>query len=281
MASERTETGADDLRIGGMALGNGLLLQTAKHWAAAIRESDGSIEVASGGKRGLGSAADNLPLLRGVLRLADAMTVLPRVKAQLGNAQLPIEGPRMAGAIAASALGTLALRRRKGGSVLAQEVGAALLALAPAVIALRDSPLARYHGAEHKSIGEFERAGRGEPVTGATKEHERCGSNLIGPLLATSVVGNALLRSVMRKPTPGATLAANLVSLGSAMEIFRWMTRHPESSVARALSRPGYLLQHYLSTEEPTADQMEVAHRALAELLRLEGVTMTFAEAGA
>src|SRR5690242_4399728 len=35
------------LRLGGMALRNGLLVHGPTHWAAAVRRSDGSIEVAS------------------------------------------------------------------------------------------------------------------------------------------------------------------------------------------------------------------------------------------
>ena len=58
------------------------------------------------------------------------------------------------------------------------------------------------------------------------------------------------------------------------MELFRWMARHPESKVAQALSLPGDLMQRFVTTSEPDDDQMEVAHAALAELLRLEGVSL-------
>ena len=111
----------------------------------------------------------------------------------------------------------------------------------------------------------------GSRPTEATKEHERCGSNLIGPLLVTTVVGNTLVRSLARRPSPGVAAATSVVSLGAAMELFRWMTKHPDTLVARAMSRPGYLLQHFFTTEEPTSEQMEVAHAALAELLRVSG----------
>src|ERR671931_11537 len=67
----------------------------------------------------------------------------------------------------------------------AQELVSGLLSVAPAALALRSSDVAAYHGAEHISIGSYE---HGEQ---AAKEHERCGSHLLGPLLATSAVGNA------------------------------------------------------------------------------------------
>ena len=48
------------------------------------------------------------------------------------------------------------------------------------------------------------------------------------------------------------------------------MGRHPDSRIARALARPGYELQHRLSTAEPTPAQLEVAEQALAACLAAE-----------
>jgi uncharacterized protein YqhQ len=48
MASFMTET--TKLRLGGMALANGLLVHGPTHWAAAVRRADGTIGVASGPK---------------------------------------------------------------------------------------------------------------------------------------------------------------------------------------------------------------------------------------
>jgi uncharacterized protein YqhQ len=41
--------------------------------------------------------------------------------------------------------------------------------------------------------------------------------------------------------------------------------------LASALGRPGIELQRLFTTSEPTDDQLDVAHVALRELLRLEG----------
>ncbi len=38
---------AGRLRLGGMALRNGLLIHGPTHWAAAVRDGDGQIQVAS------------------------------------------------------------------------------------------------------------------------------------------------------------------------------------------------------------------------------------------
>ena len=52
----------DKLRLGGMALRNGLLVHGPTHWAAAVRTDDGELKVASGRKPDLGGkASERLP----------------------------------------------------------------------------------------------------------------------------------------------------------------------------------------------------------------------------
>ena len=129
-----------------------------------------------------------------------------------------------------------------------------------------------YHGAEHKSIGEFERALAGGSQAEATKEHDRCGSNLVGPLAGITLLSNVVLRRISRRPPAAAVVVTSLLSAGAAMEVYRWMSQHPGSNVARALSWPGRVLQERVTTQEPSADQMDVARAALSEILRLEGI---------
>ncbi|MEA2375438.1 MAG: hypothetical protein QOD53_1901, partial [Thermoleophilaceae bacterium] len=89
------------VRLGGMALRNGLLVHGPTHWAAAVRTSDGELKVASGRKPELGAnAARNVPGLRGVAKLAEAFAVIPLVKRALPEAQLPMQDPRTLGAMA-------------------------------------------------------------------------------------------------------------------------------------------------------------------------------------
>jgi uncharacterized protein YqhQ len=256
-----------------MALENGLLLHTTGYWAAAVREKDGSIGVASGAKpfRPVSADGGRWPVLRGLARLGDALAVIPVVKARLRSAVLPLESPRIIGAVVGSTLATSVMRRGRG-PTLGRELGVLVLGLAPALAALRGSDLAAYHGAEHKSIGEFERALAGGSPAEATKEHERCGSNLVGPLAGITLLSNVMLRRISRRPPAAAVAVTSLLSTGAAMEVYRWMSQHPGSTVARALSWPGHVLQERVTTKEPSADQMEVARTALSEILRLEGI---------
>jgi uncharacterized protein YqhQ len=255
-----------------MALENGLLLRTSRHWAVSVREDDGAISVTSGAKRGDLSQYNEgrMPIVRGLTRLADSLRVLPSLKRRAGSAVLPVEAPRMMRALGLSMVMTAATRRA-GGSVAKRETTALLLGLAPVLLALRDSRLAGYHGAEHKAIGEYELEVQGLDPDGAVKEHERCGSSLVAPFIVTTLAGNVVLRRLVRRPSPGAVALTSLLSLGSALELFRWATLRPDSLVGRSVSASSYMLQHFFTTREPTADQMEVARAAFAELLRLEG----------
>jgi uncharacterized protein YqhQ len=68
------------LRLGGMALRNGLIVHGPSHWAVALRLPGGGIKVASGEKPRLRGPASALPGVRGVARLAEAFALLPLIK---------------------------------------------------------------------------------------------------------------------------------------------------------------------------------------------------------
>ncbi|MDQ3741172.1 MAG: DUF1385 domain-containing protein, partial [Actinomycetota bacterium] len=146
------------------------------------------------------------------------------------------------------------------------EAAAAALSLVPSLVALRGGELAAYHGAEHKTIGAYEQG-----TEDHTKEHDRCGSHLMAPLVASNLAGVALLKSVMEKPTPLASGAVALASVGVAVEVFAWSERHSDTAAARALRKPGHELQRVIGTREPSEAQLEVGRAALDAILRAEG----------
>jgi uncharacterized protein YqhQ len=279
----------EKLRLGGMALRNGLLVHGPTHWAAAVRDDSGEIKVASGRKPDLGAkAAEGVPGVRGIIKLAEAMAVIPLVKRALPEARLPMQDAKTLGAMGAAALGGTAIRtagarkaappedtgpggpasgKRPGGSAgPGREAAIALLSLAPALMALRSGDLAAYHGVEHKAIAAYEDDGE---AAEATKEHDRCGSHLVAPMLTAAAVGNvAARRAGLRGPAAEA-----MVGLGSAavaVEVFAWGERHPNSLLTRLLRRPGHEIQRVVGTREPTEEQLAVGRAALAEILRVE-----------
>jgi uncharacterized protein YqhQ len=256
------------LRLGGMALRNGLLIHGPTSWAAAARAPDGSIEVASGPKPVFARGAlGSVPLLRGPLRLAEAFAVVPVARRNLPAARLPVEDSRVLAIAVATAAASGAIRRL-GRATVARESLIAVLGILPAVAALRDRDLAAYHGVEHKAIGAYER-GSTDPGD-APKEHERCGSNLVVPLLALSVAGQLLVERLIENPGPAARGLAGLASVSAAVELFAYAERAPDSEVGRAVHATGHEIQRLLSTREPTPEQLEVGATALREILRAE-----------
>ena len=253
----------EKIRLGGMALPNGVLVHGPTAWACAIRHADGRLEVASARKR-FRAARVTSPLLRGPARLIEALAVLPQVKRKLPAAQMPMENRRVLATMVGVTVAVKGVRESTRLRPAAQELISGLLSLAPAAFAMRGSELASYHGAEHISIGTYEHG------PGATKEHDRCGGHLLGPLVATSAVGNLLAGLAPEHARGRARAAAQFGAIAASTEIFGWMSRHPETRIARALSKPGHELQHRFSTAEPSAAQLEVAQAALAACLELE-----------
>jgi uncharacterized protein YqhQ len=145
-----------------------------------------------------------------------------------------------------------------------RELLSGLVTMAPAMLALRAGDLASYHGAEHIAIGTYE---HGKP---ATREHERCGGHLVGPLLVTSAIGNVLAGLAPERSRRQVQAVTQIGAIAAATELFGWMSRHPENPIARGLSKPGHELQHRFSTADPTEEQLEVAEAALAKCLKRE-----------
>jgi uncharacterized protein YqhQ len=278
----------DKLRLGGMALRNGLLVHGPTHWAAAVRTPDGEVKVASGVKPRLAPGAlDRVPGVRGVAKLAEAMAVIPLVKKALPEAKLPMQDGRTLAAMGAVSLTAHAIKRggsergastapgasgRRGAASAAttsaaREAAVALLSVAPALFALRSGELASWHGVEHKSIAAYEQDG---DAAEASKEHDRCGSHLVAPMLSTTVAGTLAARKAGLKG-PAVDGAIALGSMAVAVEMFGWSERHSGSALARAFRRPGHELQRAVGTREPDEAQLEVGRLAMEEILRVEG----------
>jgi len=248
-----------------MALQNGVLVHGPTAWGCAVRGENGQLFVASGRKPQLAPLArKKLPILRGPIAIAEAFALLPTVRRSIPQARFPFEQPSVLGAIFGTALAARLLRRSRL-SAGTRELAAAGVAFMPAALALRGPNLAEYHGAEHISIGTYENGG--EP---APKEHPRCGSQLIAPMVATTLVANV----VAAKAPPGTRSITRLLgtagAIGGSVEVFSWVARNPDRRLARVLARPGFEIQRHLSTAQPSGEQLEVANAARDACLALE-----------
>ena len=252
-----------------MALRNGLLIHGPTHWAAAVRDREGAIEVGSERKPELApSLVAKMPGLRGPLKLAEALLVLPLARRRLRAARLPFEDVRVLTAAAGTIALTSLLRKRLPTSAVREGIVQAV-GVVPALVALSDRDLAAYHGAEHKTIAAYER-GLVDDVASVPKEHDRCGSNLVVPMMLLSAGGTVLLERLVENPSNAVRAGVGLGGASLAVEMFAWSDRHHGDPLAEAFHTPGREIQRHWATKEPTPEQLEVAVAALDEILRVE-----------
>lgn len=267
------------VRIGGLALENGVLFQSARYWSVGVRAGDGSIRVSSGDKTlpGPAAALKRLPLLRAAAGLAETAALLPRARASGGKLPLPFGSPEATASLIVSMAGAMWVKKRAGRTLppVIAELAITALTLVPSMIVLRRSRALQYHAAEHKSINAYETSGGldREDARDARTEHARCGSNVMAPALALMTAGNLLAQRFMHRPGSRTRLGISLVSLSGAIEAVQWAARHPQSRWSRLLTGVGGSLQSLVTTREPSEDQLAVSMAALNELLRLEGIT--------
>jgi uncharacterized protein YqhQ len=93
----------------------------------------------------------------------------------------------------------------------------------------------------------------------------------VAPLLATTTIGSVAARRAGMRGSMADAVAA-LGGMAVAVEIFAWSERHKDTTLAKALKRPGYEIQRLVGTREPTEAQLEVGRAALDEILRVEDV---------
>ncbi len=148
------------------------------------------------------------------------------------------------------------------------EIASTLIGIVPSLVTLGSRDLVRYHGAEHKTVAGYERGVEAEETA---KEHERCGTHLVAPMLIGAIGAASLAARAPRSLRRPVAAVGSLASIGFAFELFAWRERHPRSLGARALSGPGTALQRALATAEPGEAELEVADQALTALLAAEG----------
>lgn len=265
------------LRLGGMALRNGVLVHGPAHWAVAVRDRpDGAPIVRSGAKSTVRARllrrSKRAPVLRGVAALADAVLLLPRIRRQAPEARLPMDAWRTRAATAGALLGGVALRRGGPRTAVAREAAGLVLATVPALISLRDGQVTRFHAAEHQAIAAYE---TGEPATHTAKEHDRCGTNLLVPTLVATVAANMATSRLPlgRRARSAAGAAGSAVAIGAVMEAWSWAVEHADTALGRAMLAPGRLLQARLTTVAPSADELELGPLAVAAVVAAERPT--------
>jgi hypothetical protein len=130
-----------------------------------------------------------------------------------------------------------------------------LPALLPFFIAMKFTPIGRYHGAEHKAVAAYEKYGEValEGAKGMSRIHPRCGTNILMYIILVALLDPFI------DWAPFAVLQFILIS--EAWFVF---------GKTRVSIIVGNFLQKYFTTSEPRQNELEVAVESLKELLRAE-----------
>lgn len=125
----------------------------------------------------------------------------------------------------------------------------------------------QYHGAEHKSIYCYENDLE-LTVENARKFgrlHPRCGTNFLFIVMITSII----LFAFFGWPTPILRIVMRLICVpivaGISYEIIRFLGKY-DNSLTKIIAYPGLMLQKF-TTKEPDDSQLEVALEALKAAL--------------
>jgi uncharacterized protein YqhQ len=289
-----------DAPVGGQAVLEGVMMRGVSVWAVAVRTPDGQIEIESEtlvpwAKR---HRLWRVPVIRGVVALAESLKIGFRALAISANAQLEEDEEGQKEEIGgwvwgltilfslALAVGLFFVVPVGLTSLIKDQLGSPLLfwlvegVLRTAIfigyiVAISKMPDLRrvfeYHGAEHKTISCFEAEDELVPSRAKlySRLHPRCGTSflLIVMVLAIFVfapIGLPAWYWLVLSRIVGIPLIAGL-----SYEVIKWAGKNRRKAWVRAVMWPGLMLQN-LTTREPDEEQLAVAIASLNAVLARE-----------
>ena len=130
--------------------------------------------------------------------------------------------------------------------------------------------LFEYHGAEHKVVWAFEKAGRAdlETARASTRFHPRCGTSFLLVVMVIAMVVYLFLPFQSFAGKLAGRILLLPVIAGVSYEFIRFAAKS-QGVLWRWASQPGLWLQR-VTTREPDDSQLEVSIRALEAAMELE-----------
>jgi uncharacterized protein YqhQ len=301
-ASERMPDGkpvaVGDAPVGGQAVLEGVMMRGVSTWSVACRTPEGEVEVTSEpivswAKR---SRFLRLPVIRGVVALAESLKIGFRALAISANAQLADEEePQEIGGFTWGltiffslllAVGLFFVVPVGATSLIKDQLGSPVLfwlvegTLRTAIFIGYLAAISRihdlrrvfqYHGAEHKTISCFEAGDELAPERAErySRLHPRCGTSFLLIVMVLAIFVFAPIGLPAWYWLVFSRIVGIPVIAGLSYEVIKWAGKHRNKRWVRAVMWPGLMLQN-LTTREPDADQLEVAIRALQAVLAVE-----------
>jgi len=286
------------LLIGGQAVIEGVMMRSPRWTSTAVRAPDGAIAVFTEARPSplVRRRWLRLPVLRGVIALYDTLTIGVRSLLWSVGVAAGADRPLTAGQIGAAVAGGLVvavglffvlpaalirLMDRSLGNVYALNLAEGALRVATLVGYLaamgRSAEMARvfaYHGAEHKAVNAYEHDAPLEPgaVQTFSRFHLRCGTSFVLMVMLVAVIVFSFLGRPPLLWRIAFRVAAIPLVAGISYEVIRAGGRH---RWLRPVMLLGLWLQR-LTTREPDDRQVEVATRALREVVEREGASPSF-----
>ncbi len=289
-----------DAPVGGQAVLEGVMMRGVSVWAVAVRTPEGQIEIESETIKPWAKRHRlwRVPVIRGVVALAESMKIGFKALAISANAQLEEdeEGKQeeiggwvwgltiffslllAVGLFFVVPVGLTSLIKDQLGSPLLfwlVEGIVRTLIFIGYIVAISKMPDLRrvfeYHGAEHKTISCYEAEDELTPQRAKlySRLHPRCGTSflLIVMVLAIFVfapIGLPEWYWLLLSRILGIPLIAGL-----SYEVIKWAGKNRRKAWVRAVMWPGLMLQN-LTTREPDEEQLEVAIASLNAVLARE-----------
>jgi uncharacterized protein YqhQ len=289
-----------DAPVGGQAVLEGVMMRGVSTWAVAVRTPEGQIEVESEplvpwAKR---NRLWRVPVLRGVVALAESMKIGFRALAISANAQIeddedgePEEiGGWVWGLTIAFSLilaiglffvvpvGLTSLIKGQLGSPFLFWLVEGLLRTSIFIGYIwaisRMSDLRRtfeYHGAEHKTISCYEAEDELTPERAKlySRLHPRCGTSFLLIVMVLAIFVFAPLGLPAWYWLVVSRIVGIPVIAGLSYEVIKWAGKNRRKAWVRGVMWPGLMLQN-LTTREPDLDQLAVAIASLNAVLSRE-----------
>jgi uncharacterized protein YqhQ len=291
------------IRVGGQAVIEGVMMRSPRSMAVAVRKPDGEIVVKRKGLTFLSekSLPGRLPLLRGVLTLISALVLGIQALNFSANQALSKEEEEtstwtmsitfafaLCFGIFLFFLVPLYLTRGLRFAIPMLSDSGLLFNLVDGVIRMiifllylwiislskEIRRVFEYHGAEHKSVFAFE-AGDAlvvDRVKTYSRLHPRCGTSFLLIVMVVSILIFALIPHHLPFIYKVASRVVFIPLIaGISYEVIRFADRKRGKRGVGYIIKPGLWLQR-LTAHEPSDDQIEVAIRALQEVVELEGI---------
>ena len=272
--------------VGGQAVIEGVLMKGPEHWGLAVREPSGNIWLKAWlGSEWLKHGIWKLPVVRGFATMVEMMRIGTRALSMSAEISLGEEDKitplEMAGSIAVAIAAVVGLfvalplfvsehitslfnLSHIWKNIIEGFTRGVVFVSYVALIGLwKDiKRVFAYHGAEHKTINAYENDAELTPETVAnySRIHRRCGTSFLLVVILVSIIvfsaigGGSVLWRI------GSRVVLLPFVIGLSYEFIRGASN--SETWGRACIKPALSLQ-YITTKEPSLDQIEVALAAL------------------